>query len=67
MECPRCHAELDGRSRFCAACGYNVEELISAVQEDEQEEQPVAEDVETSSDPMPNPKMARRQPMSRCR
>ena len=50
MECPRCHAELDGRSRFCAACGYNVEELISAVQEDEQEEQPVAEDVETPSE-----------------
>ncbi len=52
MECPRCHAELDGRSRFCAACGYNVEELISAVWEDEQEEQSVAEDLDTASEDM---------------
>lgn len=50
MECPRCHAELDGRSRFCAACGYNVEELFSAVQDDEQEEQSVAEDMEIPSE-----------------
>ena len=37
MECPRCHAELNERLRFCPACGYKVEEYIAQVLDGEQE------------------------------